>query len=370
MKTKIVKYCWIGIILIGFVFAGCSCRGRDITVPEEYDLSGVIAFSSNRDGDWEIYIMDADGKNQKRLTNSPERESHLSWSPDGERIAFYLDYTGLYIIDADDKNQRRLMDNLVDISFLQWSPDGKKIIFNARRPNELLPDIYCIDADGKNQKRLTNSPDPAIDVFPSWSPDGKKIAFVSDRDDNSEIYVMDADGGNQKRLTNSPGGATSPSWSPDGKRIVFISIHDDNYEIYVMDADGRNQKRLTNNSWSDNFPRWSPDGEKIVFNSNPPFVSSPPKEKMGESRWEIFIINSDGTNQTRLTHDIFGDGFPSWSPDGKRIVFTSDRDEPGNSDIYIMDADGKNVKRLTNNPAIDWQPSFRPIPKEEVTPKE
>ena len=175
-----------------------------------------IAFMSNRDGNWEIYVMDAEG-NQRRLTNNRDNDYTPSWSPDGKRIVFRSDRDG------------------------NW-------------------EIYVMDADGGNQQRLTNN--PGRDWSPSWSPDGKRIAFTSDRDGrfNYEIYVIDANGGNLQNLTNNPGEDRSPSWSPDGERIVFSAGRDGHVEnkfgitleIYVMDADGGNQQRLTenrNNDW-------------------------------------------------------------------------------------------------------------------------
>ena len=131
------------------------------------DAQAQIAFSSNREGNSEIYVMDADGGNQRKLTNNPLRDWYPSWSPDGEHIAFASGRDGNF-------------------------------------------EIYVMDADGGNQRRLTNN--PLWDREPSWSPDGKRIAFVSDREENDEIYVMDADGGNQRRLTNNDRGDRKPAW--------------------------------------------------------------------------------------------------------------------------------------------------------------
>ena len=199
-----------------------------------------------------------------------------------------------------------------------------------------------------------------------------QIAFVSNRDGHVhprlgwptyEIYVMDADGGNQQNLTNDPNFDSSPSWSPDGKRIAFMSDRDGhfdmpgrlpNYEIYVMDADGGNQQNLTNDPNSDVSPSWSPDGKRIVFASD------------REGNHEIYVMDADGNNQQRLTDNDFYDSAPSWSSDGERIAFVSERDghfigEFGlSSEIYVMDADGKNTRRLTNNRKIDWSPSWSP----------
>jgi Tol biopolymer transport system component len=232
--------------------------GSDSLAPE----SGQILFHSNRDGASEIYVMDADGTNVTRLTNSPGADRHATWSPDGSQIVF--------------ESER----------------DGNR-------------EIYVMDADGSNQIRLTN--DPAADRYADWSPDGSRIVFRSDRDGNSEIYVMDADGSNVTRLTNHAAADDLPAWSPDGSRIAFVSKRDGNSEIYVMDADGSNVTRLTSDAGTNEMPRWSPDGSQIAFVS-----------RQGGNR-EIYVMDADGGNPINLTNDRAQDGAPSWG----RLVSTA-----------------------------------------------
>ena len=288
------------------------------------DAQAQIAFMSHRDGNPEIYVMNAAGRNQRRLTNNPNDDFQPSWSPDGKRIAF-----------ASDRD-------------------------SLRNDHLSTSEIYIMDADGKNQQRLTNNPND--DLNPSWSPDGKRIAFSSDRDGrfSHEIYVIDADGGNQQRLTNNTDGDDDrdPSWSPDGKRIVFSASREGHFgnkfgitrEIYVMDADGGNEQRLTENLFNDWDPSWSPNGKRIAFSSD---------RKGDLQNFEIYVMDADGGNQRRLTNNRHQDLNPSWSPDGKRIAFASDRKgDLQNFEIYVMDAAGRNPQNLTNNRNHDVNPGW------------
>ena len=362
-----------------------------------------IAFVAERNGNWDIYVVDTDGTNLHNLTNDSAGDGPPSWSPDGRHIAFVSTRDGnaeLYVMDSDGNNPRRLTDHSAWDGSPSWSPDGRHIAFESRRDGNA--ELYVMDSDGSNPRRLTDH--SAWDEYPSWSPDGRHIAFVSTRDGNAELYVMGSDGSNLRRLTDHSARDEYPSWSPDGRHIAFVSTRDrdgnGNEELYVMGSDGSNLRRLTTDIGFS--PSWSPDGRHIAFVSGKKGVyviefreagsGGTPLDQMEEvagairrltnhsaddwspswspdgrhiafsserdDNFEIYVMGSDGSNPRRLTNHSAGDGHPSWSPDGRHIAFASWRD--GNFEIYVMGSDGSNPRRLTHDSARDFSPSWSP----------
>jgi len=282
---------------------------------------GVLAFTSERDGEGDIYVMNADGSDQRRLTGDPAYDGWPTWSPDGAQIAFCSTRSGnpdIYVMDADGGNVRQLTQHNANDIWPEWSPDGTKIAFPSRRDGNF--EIYVIDADGTNLKRLTNT--PAHEDFPAWSPDGTQIVFSRTEGDDG-TYVMNADGSNERRLLDFR--IFEPAWSPDGAQIAFGSDHEGFRGIYVMDADGSNVQKLSNTRAGENCPAWSPDGMRITFAS----------WRGGDG--EIYLMNVDGGDLQQLTDNWSADEFPAWRP--VATVASS----PGASslgDIWTRPADG------------------------------
>ena len=235
-----------------------------------------IAFQSARDNPLlDVYVMNADGSGVTRLTANSGGNLNPTWSPDGTKIAFASsrdlncpagtqnnDCTELYVMNADGTGQTRLTFDPGADGAPNWSPDGNTIVFGHRDNTTLDWQVDSLDLVTLVVRQLTQEPHNC-DIctrHAKWFPDGTHIASHTTADGAIEITVMNADGSMQRRITNSSGFTrnTSPAPSPDGKRIAFASTRDGNAEIYVMNADGTEPTRLTNNPATDNLPDWQP----------------------------------------------------------------------------------------------------------------
>ena len=287
-----------------------------------------LIFQSTRDGRAcdQIYTMNVDGSNVKMISNGEGRTTCSYFFPGGKRVLYSSTHLG------DKQCPPR--------------PDYSRGYVWAVYPNF---DIFTANPDGSSPKQLTTT--PGYDAETTITLDGKKLVFTSKRDGDLDIYSMDADGKNVKRLTNELGYDGGPFWSYDGKQIVYRAHHPktddakaeytallkDNLiqpsvlEIWVMNADGSNKRQVTSNGKANFGPYFFPDGKRIIFASN---IDDP----RGRN-FDLYMINVDGSGQERITFSPAFDGFPMFSPDGKKLVFASNRNAKvqGETNVFIAD---------------------------------
>jgi len=265
-------------------------------------------FVSTRDGDYALYGMNADGSDEGRLTDEHGDTSSPAGttfqidpdvSPDGTRIAFASARAGsldVYVMDADGSNTRRLTTADGNQSQPSWSPDGARIAYQSDQDGD---HIYVMRSDGKGARRVTN--DPAPEIEPAWSPDGGWIAY-SRRVPGTEIrelWVVHPDGSGRRRLTAHGEAAYGPAWAPDGKTVAFASKQETGrFEVFAIGLDGTRLRRLTFSTEDAFEPAWSPDGKTIAFSRGGSIVS----------------VDASGGHPTMLTDPDTNDSSPDWNP--------------------------------------------------------
>ncbi len=259
-----------------------------------------IAYLSNRSGTKELCVMDADGENERQLTQDKSLVLSPRWSPEGREIAF-ISYSGanahLFSLQLEGLKRRLLSGRENMNGPAAWSPDGGRLALTLTIHGN--PELYLIDRNGAVLQRLTQH--PGIDVSPSWSPDGRSLAFVSDRAGAPQIFILDINSGQVRRLTFEGKYNTEPAWSPRGDRIVFSSLLGGNYEICAIRPDGKDLLQLTTAPGNDNSPCWSPDGRYLAFSST----------RSGQA--QIFIMLFNGQNPVQVTRTLGEQSSPSWS---------------------------------------------------------
>ncbi len=299
--------------LIGVIAALALLATSEAALAVYPGHNGRIAFVSNRDtlgtANLEIYTMNPDGTDVRRVTFDPSPDEEPAWSPDGSHIAFSGvrdGQYGVYVMDADGNNTRRLSEGRLfnPTGAPSWSPDGTQVVFQGNT-GVTANDLYVVNADGAGQRKLTDTPD-VREFTPAWSPDGSRIAF-------SQLV-------------------------PPCTTVVC------NFEIFTIDLDGSGKTRLTHDSDQDTHPDWSPDGTKVAYGTL-------------DGVTEVRVVSASGTDDVGFSPPALG-YTPAWSPDGGQIAWSGFGQ--GN-EINVMNADGSQQRNVSNSAAFDVQPDWQPV---------
>ena len=271
-----------------------------------------IAYASDQGGNWDIWVMNADGSNPQNITNSPSLESYPS-----------------------------------------WSPDGKEIVFHSDRDGNL--ELYVMNADGSDVRRLTT--DPGRDHSPAWSPNGERIAWVSDRKGKDSIWVMEADGSGACDVAGSLFIARWPTWDPDSRKVAYEG--DASVWISWVDDLTKGERIIKSEGFFDGmfsgWLDWAPDGRRLALVSN--------HQERNEFVRNLYTSELDGFRFRRVFNEPTGSAQerPSWSSDSRLIAYGMETVDGGNWDILIVGFETGETYRLTSGPSNEAYPDWEPV---------
>jgi Tol biopolymer transport system component len=276
----------------------------------------------------------------------------------------------VYVSPLDVETPKQLTFRRADDGQPAWSPDGARLAFKTTQAGS--NQLAVINADGSGETLLTRT-FRFSEGQPAWSPDAKRLLYRRTPENplvqNADTWVLDIEASAKdptqpvtQAVLLRTGDERYPSYSPDGTQIAFrgdldLAEPSGDEEIYVMNADGTNVRQLTSNADFDSAPSWSPDGRRILFERAPAGTFTPGVEAQEK---DVYVMRADGSHVRRLTDSPGLDEGPEFSPDGTKIAFSSARD--GQQEIYVMDADGSDPRRLTDNPARDESPDWQALP--------
>ncbi|MEQ1604281.1 MAG: carboxypeptidase regulatory-like domain-containing protein [Pyrinomonadaceae bacterium] len=319
--------------------------------------NGKIAFTSDRDGNREIYVMEPDGSEQTRITDNSVDDDHPAWSPDGRKIAFVSQRasgeTAVFLMNADGSGRTEITPITVQgysvNKLISWSPDGRQLVISDQQRNgnvfTLILDI--VDVDGSNRRFLTSGYQPA------WSPDGSKILFVAP----PMLSTIRPDGTESRFLYALPFGGIRgyPDWSPDGSRIAFIGGDNANTDMFVISSDGSRLLVAVNECGGlspqgcgfINSLAWSPDGTKIVYGA------------FGY----LYVVDQNGNDRTAVAFDG-GNWNPSWQSLASEVSISGRVTTPGGQGLrnaVVSMTDSQGVRRMATTSSFGLY-SFSDIP--------
>jgi len=269
------------------------------------DLRGKIIFTSDRTGNSDIFVQNADGSGIKQITNTSQYEQNPSLSPDGLYIA-YSAMAGssrqIFIMDSDGSDVRQITNSGFN-TMPSWSPDGTKLIFTRGQNSDSIPDLYTINTDGSGLMDITNT-STLREENADWSSDGSRIVYAGSDSNGSFIYSINPDGSGKTQITTGNGGDNDPEWSPDGSKIAFVRLNSNGTsQIYTMNSDGSGVSKLWQPAYVSNelSPSWSPDGTRVVFS------------KDNDSYYSIYVYDLSSNMKVSGSYTPSNDQAPHWN---------------------------------------------------------
>lgn len=311
-------------------------RGADGSPGDAGLATRAIAFTSDREGNDDIFTMRLDNSLPVNLTNHPASDFSPLWSPSGDRIAFLSNRSGaqeLYVMRADGTELMNLSRGQAAAPV--WAPDGARLAFASTRTGSA--ELYRVRTDGTPPTPMTFDATDSMYLQVDWSPDGTRLVYTNAR----QLALIDADGSNQRVVANSL--YIIARWSPDGNSIAVMQRPMLFHEIYVTDRDGANSVNLTNTAAAhETDPQWSPDSTRIAM------VGSIAMNN------EILVMGAGGGAPINWSMTPSSDQHPRWSSDGTRIIFSS------LGDVFVVAAAGGGIVNLTNSPSADREAEWMP----------
>lgn len=279
--------------------------------------AGELVFMSDRDGNWNIYLLDKAGDLHNLTAASDAHEFFANFTFGGDVVNLYSTEPGEInpaTVKADGSDFKAMNFMVAMMAALQdgltdwdptWAPGGEQMVWLKMAGLPPSVDLWWSNADGSDSRNLTD--DGATEMMPAWSPDGKQVVYVSDKDGEQNVYLMDIASGSVTRLSNHEVGDINPVWSVDGSQILFVAERDiplvtGTLQFYLVNPDGSEMRPFTENDTFTGGLRYSPEGGQVVYMSNE------------DGSWHIYVKDADGTNVHRVTEGDSNNLYPIWRP--------------------------------------------------------